>query len=79
VYLTIDFKIFQGYPHYFDIKWLKNSPRFGGIPIIHIAEILNYISEIELGGENVLGKLFILSLPSFLQDWLKICCKYSGI
>jgi len=32
-----------------------------------------------LGGEDVLVKLFILSLPSFLQDWFKSCCKDKGI
>jgi hypothetical protein len=79
VYPTIDFKSFQGYPHYFDTKWLNNSPRFGGLPITHIVEFLKYISEIELGGEDVLVKLFILSLPSFLQDWFKSCCEDRGI
>ena len=54
---------------------LKNSPRLGGLPITHIVEFLKYISEIELEGEDVLVKLFILSLPSFLQDWIKGCCK----
>ena len=37
------------------------------------------MSEIELGGEDVLIKLFILSLPSFLQDWFKSCCEDRGI
>jgi hypothetical protein len=68
VYPTINLKFFQGYPHYFDIKWLNNSPSFGGLSISHIVDFLKYISEIELGGEDVLVKLFILSLPSFLQD-----------
>jgi hypothetical protein len=27
----------------------------------------------------VLVKLFILSLPSFLQDWFKSCCEDRGI
>jgi hypothetical protein len=79
VYPTIDFKSFQGYPNYFDTKWSSNSPRFGGLPITHIVEFLKYISEIELGGEDVLVKLFILSLPSFLQDWFKSCCEDRGI
>ena len=34
-----------------------------------------YISEIDLEGEDVLVKLFILSLSSFLQDWIKGCCE----
>jgi hypothetical protein len=79
VYPTIDFKSFQGYLNYFDTKWSSNSPRFGGLPITHIVEFLKYISEIELGGEDVLVKLFILSLPSFLQDWFKSCCEDRGI
>jgi hypothetical protein len=31
--------------------------------------------EIEVVGEDVLVKLFILSLPSFVQDWIKSCCE----
>ena len=57
------------------IKWLINCPRFKGLPITHIVEFLKYISEIELEGEDVLVKLFILSLPYFLQDWFKSCCE----
>jgi hypothetical protein len=79
VYSTIDCRSFQGYPSYFDTKWSSNPPRFGGLPITHIVEFLKYISEIELGGEHVLVKLFILSLPSFLQDWFRGCCKDRGI
>jgi hypothetical protein len=79
VYPTIDFKSFQGYLHYFDAKWLNNSPRFRWLPITHIVEFLKYINEIELEGDNVLVKLFILSLPCFLQDWFKGCCEDRGI
>jgi hypothetical protein len=79
VYPTIDFKIFQGYPHYFVSKWLSNSPTFEGLPITHIVEFLKYISGIELEGEDVLVKLFILLLPFFLQDWFKGCCEDKGI
>jgi hypothetical protein len=63
VYLSIDFESFQVYPHYFDMKWLNNSPRFRGLSITHIVEFLKYISEIEFEGEDVLIKLFTLSLP----------------
>ena len=79
VYPTIDFKSFQAYPNYFDTKWSSNYQRFGGLPITHIVEFLKYISEIKLGGEDVMIKLFILSLPSFLQDWFKSCCEGRGI
>jgi hypothetical protein len=30
-------------------------------------------------GEDVLVKLFILYLPSFLKDWFKSCCEDRGI
>jgi hypothetical protein len=63
VYLTIYFKSFQGYLHYFDAKWLNNSPRFVDLPITHIVEFLKYISEIEFEGDDVLIKNFIISLP----------------
>jgi hypothetical protein len=79
LYPTIDYKSFQGYPNRFDTKWSKNLPRFWGLPTPHIVNFLEYISEVELGGEDVLIKLFILSLPSFLQDWFKGCCEDRGI
>jgi hypothetical protein len=53
--------------------------RFGGLPITHIVELLKYISKIELGGEDVLVKLFIFPLPSFFQYWFKICYEDRGI
>jgi hypothetical protein len=79
MYPTIDFKSFQGYPNYFDTKWLNNSPRFCGLPTPHIVNFLDYMSETELGGEDALIKLFILTLPSYLQDWFKSCCEDRGI
>jgi hypothetical protein len=79
VYLTIDFESFQGYPHYIDIKCLNNSPRFRGLSITHIVEFFKHISEIKFEGEDVLVKLFILSLPSFLQGWIKGCCEDKSI
>jgi hypothetical protein len=78
MYLSIHFRSFQGYPNYFDTKWLNNSPIFLGLPTPHIVNVLEYLSEIELGGEDSLIKLFILTLPSYLQDWFN-CCKDRGI
>jgi hypothetical protein len=37
------------------------------------------MSETELGGEDALIKLFILTLPSYWQDWFKSCCEDRGI
>jgi hypothetical protein len=79
LYPTIDFKILRGYPTRFDTKWSNNLPRFWGLPTPHIIKFLDHISEVELGGEDALIKLFILSLPSFLQDWVKGCCQDRGI
>jgi hypothetical protein len=79
VYLTIDFKNFQGYLHYFDAKRFKNTPRFKDLPITHIVEFLKYISKIEWGGEDILVKLSILSLPPFLQYWFRGCCEDRGV
>jgi hypothetical protein len=77
MYPSTDFKIFQGYPNYFDTKWLNNSPTFLATP--HIVNFLEYLSEIKLGGEDALIKLFLLTLPSYLQDCFMICCKDRGI
>jgi hypothetical protein len=68
MYLSIDFRNFQGYPSYFDTKWLNNSPMFLGLPAPHIVNFLEYLSEIKLGGEDALIKLFLLTLPSYLQN-----------
>jgi hypothetical protein len=79
MYPSIDFISFQGYPNYFDTKWLNNSPIFLDLPTPHIVNFLEYLSDKELGGEDALIKLFILTLPSYLQDWFKGCCKDRGI
>jgi hypothetical protein len=79
LYPTIDFKSLQGYPTHFYTKCSNNLPRFWGLPTPHIINVLEYISEVELGGEDALIKLFILSLPSFLQDFFTGCCKDRGI
>jgi hypothetical protein len=56
MYQSIDFRSFQGYPNYFDTKWLDNSPMFLGLPAPHIVSFLEYLSEIKLGGEDALIK-----------------------
>jgi hypothetical protein len=79
MYPSIDFRSFQGYPNYFDDRWLDNSPTFLGLPAPHIVNFLEYLSEIELGGEDALIKLFLLTLPPYLQKRFKSCCKDRGI
>ena len=79
LYPTIDFKSLQWCRTRFDKKWSNNLPRFWGLPTLHIINFLEYISEVELRGEDALIKLSILSLSSFLQDWFKGCCKDRGI
>jgi hypothetical protein len=79
MYPSINFRSFQGYPNYFDNKWLDNSPTFLGLPAPHIVNILEHLSEIKLGGEDALIKLFLLTLPSYLQKRFKSCCKDRGI
>jgi hypothetical protein len=79
MYPSIDFRSFQGYPNYFDTKWLNNSPTFLGLPTPHIVNFLEYLSKIKLGGEDALIKLFLLTLPSYLQNRFKSCCKDRGI
>jgi hypothetical protein len=79
MYPSIDFRSFQGYPNYFDDKWLDNSPTFLGLPAPHIANFLEYLSDIGLGGEDALVKLFLLTLPPYLQKRFKSCCNDRGI
>jgi hypothetical protein len=79
MYPSIDFRIFQGYPNYFDTKWLDNSPTFLALPTPHIVNVLEYLSKIKLGGEDALIKLFLLTLPSYLQNRFKSCCIERGI
>jgi hypothetical protein len=79
MYPTIDFRSFQGYPNYFDDRWLDNSPPFLGLPALHIVKFFEYLSEIELEGEDALIKLFLLILPPYLQKRFKSCCNDRGI
>jgi hypothetical protein len=78
MYPSIDFKSLQGYPSYFDTKWLNNSPTFLGLPAPHIVNFLEYLSEIK-SGEDALIKFFLLTLPSYLQKPFKSFCKDRGI
>ena len=75
----IDFRSFRGYPNYFDDRWLDNSPPFLGLPALHIVKFFEYLSEIELEGEDALIKLFLLILPPYLQKRFKSCCNDRGI
>jgi hypothetical protein len=79
MYPSIDFRSFQGYPNYFDTKWLNKSPTFLGLLAPHIVNCLEYLSELKLGGEDALIKLFLLTLPSYLKDCFNICYKDRGI
>jgi hypothetical protein len=79
MYPSIDLRSFQGYPNYFDTKWLDNSPMFLGLPAPHIVNFLEYLRKIKLGGEDALIKLFLLTLLSYLQNCFKSCCKDRGI
>jgi hypothetical protein len=79
MYPSIDFRSFQGYPNYFDNKWLDNSPTFLGLPAPHVVNVLEHLSKIKLGGEDALIKLFLLTLPSYLQKGFKSCYKDRGI
>jgi hypothetical protein len=79
MYPTIDFRSFRGYPNYFDDRWLDNSPPFLGLPALHIVKFFEYLSEIELEGEDALIKLFLLILPPYLQKRFKSCCNDRGI
>jgi hypothetical protein len=45
----------------------------------HIANFLEYLSDIGLGGEDALVKLFLLTLPPYLQKRFKSCCNDRGI
>jgi hypothetical protein len=47
--------------------------------ITHIANFLEYLSDIGLGGEDALVKLFLLTLPPYLQKRFKSCCNDRGI
>jgi hypothetical protein len=79
MYPSIDFRSFQGYPNYLYNKCLDNSPMFLGLPAPHIVNCLEHLSEIRLGGEDALIKLFLLTFPSYLQKSFKSCCKDRGI
>jgi hypothetical protein len=50
-----------------------------GLPTPHIVNFLDYLSKIKLGGEDAPIKLFLRTLPSYLQDHFKSCCKDRGI
>jgi hypothetical protein len=57
----------------------KQLSNIFGPPNSSHCKFLEYLSEIKLAGEDALIKLFLLTLPSYLQDCFKSCCKERGI
>jgi hypothetical protein len=70
----LDIEHVPGYPNHFSQGWGKNCPKFDGDPslaIYHVVNLLKYVSEIDVTHQDVLIRLFFLSLETRQKDWVE--------
>jgi hypothetical protein len=76
LYPPLDIKDILGYPNKLPPKWEKNIPKFDGdalFAIPHVSSFLKYVSKLNERHEDVLIRLFVLSLEEDQWRWVKYC------
>jgi hypothetical protein len=71
---SLDIKDVPRYPNHFSPDWGDNCPKFDGDPslaIAHVVKVLKYVSEINVTHQDVLIRLFLLSLGTRQKNWVK--------
>jgi hypothetical protein len=71
MYPPLDIKDTLGYPDKLPPKWEKNIPKFDGDPlsaIPHVSSFVKHVSELNERNEDVLIRLFLLSLETKQKD-----------
>jgi hypothetical protein len=71
---SLDIEDVLGYPNHFSPGWGNNCPKFDGdlsLAITHVVNFLKYVSEIDVTHQDVLIRLFFLSLETRQKDWVK--------
>jgi hypothetical protein len=64
---SLDINNIPGYPNHFSPDWLDDCPKFDGDPssaITHVVKFLKYASKINVIHEDVLIRLFLVSLEA---------------
>jgi hypothetical protein len=65
-----------GYPNEFPLEWNENVSNFDGEysqAIINIVSLLKYVSKLNVMHEDVLIKIFLVSLEGDQKIWVKNC------
>jgi hypothetical protein len=71
---SLDIEDVSGYPNHFSPGWGNNYPKFDEDPslaITHVVNLLRYVSEIDVTHQDVLIRLFFLSLETKRKGWVK--------
>jgi hypothetical protein len=79
---SLDIKNVLGYPNQFSPDWGDNCPKFDGdlsSVITHVVKFLKYTSDINVIHEDVLIRLFLLSLEARQKNWVKHSCNPKSI
>jgi hypothetical protein len=72
---SLGIKDIIGYPNHFSLDWVYDCPKFNGDPtlaITHIVRFLKYTSKINVIHEDVLIKLFLVSLEPRQKFWVRL-------
>jgi hypothetical protein len=71
---SLDIEHVMGYPNHVFTGWGNNCPKFDAylsLDIAHVVNLLRYVSEIDVAHQDVLIRLFFLSLKERKKDWFK--------
>jgi hypothetical protein len=74
IFPSLDIKNFLGYPNHFSLDWGGNCPKFDGSPslvVTHVVKFLKYVSNIDMMHQDVIIRLFFLSLETRQKNWAK--------
>jgi hypothetical protein len=69
---SLDIEDILGYPNQFSLGWGNNYPKFDGDPSLAITHVVNFLklfSNIDVTHQDVLIRLFFLSLETRQTDW----------
>jgi hypothetical protein len=71
---SMDIEDIMGYSNQFSLRWGSNCLKFDrdmSLTITYVVNLLKYVSKIDVTQQDVLIRLFLLSLETRKKDWAK--------
>jgi hypothetical protein len=71
---SLDIEVIMGYPNHFSLGWGSNCLKFDGdlsLTITYVVSFLKYVSNIDVTHQDVLIRLFLLSVETRKKGWAK--------